>query len=234
MYSIDYQIHDSFLLSNFINSNSNFAVKADVRYISMHTLAQTTQNLALALVLSKQLHNIEYCQKNVSADIPSEDLEDITYNFEGFIRNAFFINFFVYVENHIRQLAMYFETKPESINTTSILNTFKNLTTKTQTPISLSDRDTDLFEYYCFLRNTMHNGGFQTKGDKKIEIVDTESIYGSQKFELELGTNAPNKISMKQQIILHEQVAKILLKINTQIPVTDFIEHRFTATGFLK
>lgn len=227
-------IRDVFRLSNFIDSNSNFANKADVRYITLHALAQTAQNFAFALVLSQQLRDVEFCQKNISNDIFTEDLPNINYNFEGFLRNAFFINFFVYVENHIRQLASHFESKPKEINVISIAQVFKNLTTKGKSTISLSKHDVDVFEYYCFLRNTMHNAGFQTQESKKIEIIDAKSIFGSQKFKMELGKNTPNKFLMKEQIVLHEQIIKILLKIDSQIPIAEFIEHRFTVTGFLK
>lgn len=231
---IDNHIRDVFRISNFIDSNSNLVNKADVRYITLHALAQTAQNFGFALALSKQLHNVEFCQKNISNDIFAEDLPNINYNFKGFLRNAFFINFFVYVENHIRQLATHFESKPKEINVISIVQAFKKLTTERKTPISLSEHDVEVFEYYCYLRNTMHNAGFQTQDSTKIEIVDAESIFGPQKFEMELGENAPNKFLMKEQFVLHEQIVKILLKINAQISIADFIEHRFTATGFLK
>ena len=228
------QIHDVFRLSNFINSNSNLANKADVRYITLHALSQTTQNFGFALILSRQLQNVEFCQKNISTDIFAEDLPSITYNFNGFLRNAFFINFFVYVENHIRQLASYFETNSKEINVISIVQTFKKLTFEGKPPICLSERDVDIFEYYCFLRNTMHNAGFQTQESKKIEIIDDESIFGPQKFEMELGENSPTRFIMNEQIVLLEQIAKNVIKINTKISISDFIEHRFTATGFLK
>ena len=231
---LENHIRDTFRLSNFINFNCNLTNKADVRYITLHALSQTSQNFGFALILSRQLQNVEFCQKNVSTDIFAEDIPNITYNFKGFLRNAFFINFFVYVENHIRQLATHFETKPKEINVISIVQTFKKLTIEGKTPISLSERDVYVFEYYCFLRNTMHNAGFQTQENKKIEIIDNESIFGPQKFEMELDENSPNQFIMNEQFVLHEQIAKILMKINAKIPITDFIEHRFTATGFLK
>ena len=231
---IDNNIRYIIRLSNFINSNSNSANKADIRYVSLHTLAQTAQNFGLSLLLSRKLHNVEFCQENISTDIFDDDLPNIIYNLEGFLHNSFFINFFVHIENHIRQLAIHFENKPKEINVFSIVQSLKKLSKDEKTLISLTEHEIEIFQYYCYLRNTMHNAGFQTQQSNKIRIVDSESIFGHQDFIMEIKQSTQVEFSLREQLVLHEQIVKIIIKINMQIPIEDFIEHRFTTIGFYK
>ncbi|MBC7439605.1 MAG: hypothetical protein H7250_06450 [Flavobacterium sp.] len=100
-------LHGAFL--NFINEKDTFENLNDFRTVSIHSLAQTTQIYLFSLFLNKELENIEYVKKNISQTINQEHLETINYIYDGFLKNAFFINSFVYKENHIRQIALHYE-----------------------------------------------------------------------------------------------------------------------------
>ncbi|WP_143071102.1 hypothetical protein [Flavobacterium xueshanense] len=122
-------------------------IKEDVRSITTHTLAQTAQNFWFSLILSENLFDISYCKSNFSFEIEISDLSTIIYNYDGFIKNAFFLNSFIYVENHIRQIALKYENPNNIINVTSITKTFLNLmnTNKTSLFSSLNENDFKLF-----------------------------------------------------------------------------------------
>lgn len=219
---------------NFINEKDTFEKLDDIRSISIHSLAQTTQSYLFSLILNKELENIEYVKKNISKTINQEHLETINYIYEGFLKNAFFINLFVYVENHIRQIALHYEKSVKDINATSITLTFKNLRdlNKVTHFKGLDDNDEELFTFYCYIRNTMHNVGFQTESDKSITIMDESSIFKFKKTEIKLIQNSPNNLTFEELLILQEQVIKLILKINSLIPQSDFIKHKFSDIGF--
>ena len=221
-------------LVNYISSNDIFENKEDVRSITTHTLAQTAQNFWFSLILSENLFDISYCKSNFSFEIEISDLSTIIYNYDGFIKNAFFLNSFIYVENHIRQIALKYENPNNLINVTSITKTFRNLmnTNKTSLFSSLNENDFKLFEFYCFMRNTMHNAGFQTQENQSIEIFDIYSIINKDRIVIKLSKDSSNDLNFQDQLLLQEQIIKLIFKINLLIPVNDFIKHRFSDLGF--
>ena len=221
-------------LVNYISSNDIFENKEDVRSITTHTLAQTAQNFWFSLILSENLFDISYCKSNFSFEIEISDLSTIIYNYDGFIKNAFFLNSFIYLENHIRQIALKYENPNNIINVTSITKTFRNLmnTNKTSLFSSLNENDFKLFEFYCFMRNTMHNAGFQTQENQSIEIFDIYSIINKDRIVIKLSKDSSNDLNFQDQLLLQEQIIKLIFKINLLIPVNDFIKHRFSDLGF--
>ena len=223
---------DAFL--NFINEKDTFENLEDIRSISIHSLAHTTQSYLFSLFLNKELQNIEYVKKNISQTINQEHLDTINYIYDGFLKNAFFINLFVFVENHIRQIALHYEKSLKDINVTSISLTFRNIRNLNKVTHfeSLDDKDEELFAFYCYIRNTMHNVGFQTESDKSIIITDKNSIFKFKKTEIKLLQNSPNNITFEDLLILQEQIIKLILKVNSLIPKSDFIKHKFTDLGF--
>lgn len=221
-------------LINYIGINETFENQDDIRSISVHALYQVTQSFLYTFILSTQIEDIKYCKNNFSDNINSEHIPILLENYHGFIINAFFINSFVHVENHIRQIGLHYEEKAEEINETSITKTFRNLMNKNKTDLfqNITENDFKLFEFYCFVRNTMHNAGFHTKPDKIIIIEDKNSIINISKIEIILKENTANSISLNNLLVIQEQITKLVLKINTLIPKTDLIKHRFSDIGF--
>lgn len=221
-------------LLNYISENDSFENREDVRSITIHTLAQTTQNFWFSLILSKNLLDISFCKSHFSDQIETNDLATISYNFDGFIKNAFFTNSFVYIENHIRQIALNYESENNVINIISITNTFRNLMNQNKISIfnSLDENDFKLFEFFCFMRNTMHNAGFQTKDNQSIEIFDSNSVINQSRVTISLSKDSANDLTFDNQLLLQEQIIKLVLKINSAIPENDFIKHRFSDIGF--
>lgn len=187
-----------------------------------------------ALILSEKLLDISFCKSHFSDQIEINDLSTISYNFDGFIKNAFFTNSFVYTENHIRQIALHYESLNNIINVTSITSTFKNLMNQNKISIfnSLDENDFKLFEFFCFIRNTMHNAGFQTKENQSIEIFDSNSVINKDRITISLSKDSANDLTFNNQLLLQEQIIKLILKVNSVIPGNDFIKHRFSDIGF--
>ena len=159
------------------------------------------------------------------------------YNFGGYQTNALLINLFVYIENHIRQIATHYETDSLTLNVNSITNTFKNIINRDKLELfanDISNEDLKLYEFFCYLRNTMHNGGFHSHPNISLNLTDSESIFGNTTKSITLEQNQPNRISFEKQWILYEQIVKLVIKLNSIIPQTDFIEHRFIQSGFNK
>lgn len=219
---------------NYITSKDTFENQDDIRSITLHAFYQVTQSFLYSYILSTNIEDINYCKNNFSTDVDSEDLPTLLHNYHSFIVNAFFINSFVHVENHIRQIGLYYENKIEDINETSITKTFRNLMNKNKTIHfqKISEDDFKLFEFYCFIRNTMHNVGFHTQHDKKIIIEDKNSILNRNRIEIELIENSSNSISFDTIFFIQEQITKLVLKINSLIPKSDIIKHRFSDIGF--
>jgi hypothetical protein len=216
------------------NDHSN---RKDIRDVSTHILTLTIQNYLITLILSRNLSNLDYLKNNIYEGYEKEDIADLEYNFGGYQTNALLINLFVYIENHIRQIAIHYETDLQTLNVNSITNTFKNIINKDKLELfanDISNEDLKLFEFFCYVRNTMHNGGFHSHPDTGISINDSESIFGNTTKIITLKHNQPNRISFKKQWILYEQVIKLIIKLNSIIPQTDYIEHRFIQTGFNK
>lgn len=231
---IESRIQEVSKLTGILSENDTFNNRQDVRSITIHTLAQTSQNYMFSLLFSKEFMNLKYLKENFSSEIEPQDQPDMLYNFDGYVKNGFFINFFVYVENHIRQIATHYEINKGDLNVTSITKTFKNITDVNKIDLfkTITKSDIELFEFYCYLRNTMHNGGFHTHSNKSISINDEHSRFDTNEVTLRLIENSPNRTGFKDQLLVHEQISKLLLKINALIPTNDFIEHRFTNTGF--
>lgn len=211
--------------------------RQDIRYVSTHILGLTIQNYLITLILSRNLSNIDYLKNNVYEGYEKEDIPDLEFNFGGYQTNALLINLFVYIENHIRQIAIHYESDSNNLNVISITNTFKNIINRNKMVLfadNISRDDLKLFEFFCYTRNTMHNGGFHSHPDTSISITDSESIFGDGVKTVSLEQNKPNRISFEKQWILYEQIIKLMQKINSLIPHTDFIEHRFVQTGFNK
>jgi hypothetical protein len=221
-------------LINFIGIVDKHQNQYDVRSITIHSLFQVTQSFLFSKILAKEISDIEYCKENFSTDIQTDDLEVLQYNYDGFISNAFFINYFVHIENHIRQVAMNYENNPKEINVSSITQTFKNLMNINKTNVfqQISHIDYELFEFYCFMRNTMHNVGFQTREAKTLILDDRDSVVYSLPLEIKLEENVPASVSSEKSLLISEQILKLILKINSLIPESDFIKHRFSDIGF--
>lgn len=232
MIALEEKIHKVGILLNFVKEKDVFKNQDDIRSITIHSLSQTTQSYYFSLLLNKELENIEYVKKHISEDLKSEDLKILNYTYDGFLKNAFFNNSFVHLENHIRQIALNYEIVKNTLNNQSLTQTFKNLRTKIIFFSDLNDEDEKLFEFNCYVRNTMHNVGFQTKEDKNIILINNNSIYEYNEIELKLLQNTQNDISFEQQLILQEQIIKLLEKINFLIPKDDFIKHKFSDLGF--
>lgn len=221
-------------LINLIGSQDTYRNQDDIRSITIHSLFQVTQSFLLSKILATKLADIKYCKENISTDIENDDLETLQFNFDGFSNSAFFINYFVHIENHIRQLAMNYENLQRKINVTSITKTFRNLmdTNKVTLFQEITERDYQLFEFYCFIRNTMHNVGFQTKETKSITVLDENSVLDKSAVEIRLDENMPASVSSEKILLINEQIFKLILKINSLIPESDFIKHRFSDIGF--
>ncbi|MEO9514098.1 MAG: hypothetical protein ABJN84_03195 [Flavobacteriaceae bacterium] len=216
------------------NDHSN---RKDIRYVSTHIFALTIQNYLITLILSRNLSNLDYLKNNIYEGYEEEDIADLEYNFGGYQTNALLINLFVYLENHIRQIANHYETDSRTLNVNSITNTFKNIINRDKLELfanHITNEDLKLFEFFCYVRNTMHNGGFHSHPDASINITDSESIFGNTTKSITLEQNQPNRISFEKQWILYEQIVKLVIKLNSIIPQTEFIEHRFVQTGFNK
>jgi len=220
-------------LLNFINSQNNFPDYEDIRNITVDAFAQNTQNYLIALNLANNLNNIEFIQNEISDQFVEHDLEIINFNFDGFIKDAFFVKSFILFENHIRQIALFYELTPNTLNVQSINTTIKNITGQNKISfINISESEIEILLFYCYLRNTMHNIGFQTQADKQINLNDVNSVISNENHTLKLTQNSANEITFTEFILLIEQVFKILIKIDSQLPKTDKIEHKLNTIGY--
>lgn len=209
----------------------------DIRSVTTHILTLTIQNYLITLILSRNLSNLDYLKNNIYEGYEEEDIADLEYNFGGYQTNALLINLFVYIENHIRQIAKYYETATQTLNVYSITSTFKNIINRDKLELfadDIANEDLKLFEFFCYVRNTMHNGGFHTHPSTSISITDEQSIFGSQTKSIALTQNQPNRISFEKQWLLYEQIIKLVIKLNSIIPLIEFIEHQFVQIGFNK
>ena len=209
----------------------------DIRSVTPHILALTIQNYLIALILSRNLSSLEYLKSSIYEGYEEEDITDLEFNFSGYQTNALLINLFVYVENHVRQIAKHYESPNQKLNVTSITNTFRNIINRDKLELFANDltrEDLELFEFFCYVRNTMHNGGFHTHPDTRIIISDESSIFGTGEKLISLEQNQPNRISFDKQWLIYEQIIKLLTKINAIIPKTEHIEHQFVQLGFNK
>lgn len=227
------KIDSSGNLLNFINSQNTFTDKEDIRNLTIDAFAQNTQNFFIALDLAKNLEKIHFVNTEISDQFIEDDLQIVNYNFDGFIKDAFFVKSFILFENHIRQIASFYELTPNNLNVQSINATIKNVTDNSKLAfINISQPEIDILLFFCYLRNTMHNIGFQTQTDKQITLNDSSSVISTDSHTLELKQNGANVITFTEFILLIEQVFKILVKIDSQLPLTDKIEHRLNTIGY--
>lgn len=219
---------------SFVQSKDTFQNQDDIRSITTYSFYQISESFLISLLLSKHISDIDYCKENINPNIRHSDISTLKYAFDGFIKDSFFIKLFVSVENHIRQISEFYESPNNKINVTSIGTTFKNLTDINKTSLfsSITNEEKELFEFYCYLRNTIHNFGFQTKSDKLLKVDDHYSIIESNEVFIDLTLNSVNNLTFKKQVLIQEQIFKLIKKIDSLIPESDFIEHRLVAVGF--
>jgi hypothetical protein len=211
--------------------------RKDIRSVTPHILALTIQNYLITLILSRNLSNLGYLKANIYEGYEEDDLSDLEYNFDGYQSNAVFINLFIHIEIHIRQIAIHYETPKQKLNHTSITKTFNNIINMFKLNVSdndITDADVELFKFFCFLRNTMHNGGFHIHPDKTIIVSDKSSIFGTGKKSISLKKNQPNRCSFEEQLLIYEQIIKLIKKINSLIQEDEHIEHQIVHLGFNK
>ena len=221
-------------LITYIQSKDSHKNLDDIRSVTAFSFYQNTEIFLVALILSENVSDFNYCKQKINQDLAKEDLEIFDFTFDGFIKDAFFIKIFILVENHIKQIAELYETPASKISDESIAKTFNNLLDQNKTELfaNLTNRDKELFEFYCFLRNTIHNIGFQLKGTKSLQIKDSESVINQNEVIIDLIKNSANSLDFEKLILFKEQIIKLIFKMNDLLPPNDFIEHRLVSIGF--
>lgn len=207
----------------------------DIRSVSIHMLFKQIENFNIAVLLSEKLNDIELLKSQISISIEEKHIPDILFNYEGFIKDALFIKCFLAVENHINQIANFYEkTKGDIKHESSVLITFNNLIKieKCNMFSDLSNYDIELFGFFVYLRNTIHNIGYQTKSSKSVTINDNDSVINKNEIKLNLEFDQFNNIDTTSLLLLIEQIIKLVNKINSKIPIQDYIEHILVKSGF--
>ncbi|MDC8105005.1 hypothetical protein MTQ00_10680 [Chryseobacterium sp. B21-037] len=212
-------------LLDYSYSNNNYADQDDIRSITMDAIAQSTQNYLIALKLSEHLNDIGYINAKIWEGFAEDDLEIIDHNFNGFIKDAFYNALFIAIETNFRAVAKHFEARTDTINKTSIKTTIENLLSMITFFTGVTTYEKDVIFYFFYLRNTMHNFGIHTKPNHSLEIDDKTSLIDQSKVKLELIQNQTNNITTKEQLLLIEQVLKVIIRFNSLIPTTEKIEH---------
>lgn len=221
-------------LITYIQSKDSHTDQDDIRSVTTYSFYQNCESFLIALTLSENISDINYCKQKINPEIETEDLEILEFAFDGFIKDSFFIKIFILVENHIKQIAEFYESPTNKIKVKSIKTTFENLLDPNKTVIfsNLTNSDKELFEFYCFLRNTIHNIGFQLKETKQLKINDVESVINQSEVIIDLSQNSANSLNFEKLILLNEQIIKLIFKMNDLLPENDFIEHRLVSIGF--
>lgn len=212
-------------LLNFASSNNNHGDLEDVRNITMDAIASSIQNYLIALKLSTHLSDIKYLQENIWEGFVENDLVDLDHNFNGFIKDAFYNALFISIETNFRAIAKHFEARANTINKTSIKETFEKLLSMISFFAGITAYERDVIIYFFYLRNTMHNFGIHTKPNHSLEIGDNTSVINKSKVKLELIQNQPNNITGKEQLLLIEQVIKVIIRFNSLIPTAERVKH---------
>ena len=219
-----------------INDADYFSNIEDIRNVTHYSLYQHTENFLFGLFQSEDFFELTKFREIIDTESDLQDVEIKKYNYDGFLKDGYFTKYFVSIETHIRQIASFYERSVGNINTISIKKTFGNLTDTNKTTLftSLNNQDKDTFNFFCYLRNTMHNIGFQSdnNSDQTLIIHDTESEIETERTELKLERGKPNNIDLKKLLLLNEQIFKLMQKIDNLIPETDFIKHKLVDTGF--
>lgn len=221
----------------YVESQNTYKNMDDIRNVTISAIYKQIENLHISTILSQQLTDINFLKKNISNEIEQDYVADIKYNFEGFMKDAFFIRFFMIVENHINQIVEFYEKSNEKTKyDTAISKTFEKLTNPESKNffINLSESEKTLFEFYCYVRNTIHKIGFQSKDNKSLVIYDKNSIIQKSEIKIELIKGASNNLSMKSILLIKEQIFNLLIKINSKLPKEDFIEHILVQNGYNK
>lgn len=219
-------------LLNFASTNNNHSDLEDIRSITLDTIAQGIQNYLIALKLSEHLNDINYVKEKIWKDFVKDDLKVVNYNFNGYIKDAFFNSLFISVESNFRTVAKHFEATEGQINNTSIKTTFTNLLSIISFFTSITSYEKDVITYFLYLRNTVHNFGIHTKPSYTLEIEDATSVINQSKVKLELIQNKTNNISSENLYLLFEQVMKAVIKFNSLIPSTENIKHPLVDFGY--
>ncbi|MCZ8089039.1 hypothetical protein [Flavobacterium sp.] len=217
------------------NSLDTFSNIDDIRSITINAIFKQIENLYFSVILSKNLNDIEFLKKNISEKIEENYINDIIINYEGFIKDAFFMKFFMIVENHINQIAEFYENSNNKIKDfSSIQNTFENLTTPKKCSLftEISQKEKELFKFYCYLRNTNHKLGFQSKSNKELIIKDESSVINIYETKINLLKDCPNNLNTNSLLLIKEQILKLIIKINSKIPEQDYIEHILVHAGY--
>ena len=219
-----------------INDVDYFPNQEDIRNITHYSLYQHTENYLFGMLQSEEFFELTNFREKIDSKSNSEDIEIKKFNYDGFLKDGYFTKYFVSVETHIRHIASFYESSAGNIDVISIKKTFENLTNTKQSTLftSLSSQDKDTFNFFCYLRNTMHNIGFQNdnNSDQTLIIHDKESKIETNQTELKLKTGKPNNIDLIKLLLLNEQIFKLIQKINSLIPETDFIKHKLVDIGF--
>ncbi len=219
---------------HFLQSNDDYNNINDIRSVTTYSFYQISESFLISLILSRHISDIEYCKENISQNIKTSDLEILKYAYDGFVKDSFFIKLFVLTENHIRQIAQFYESSTNKIDVIPISGTFNNLMDSNKISLftSITEKEKKLFQFYCYLRNTMHNIGFQSQSTKQLKILDSNSVVNSNEIIIDLTENSANSLSFEKLVLLQEQIFKLILKINSLIPENDFIEHKLVLSGF--
>ncbi|SMO97119.1 hypothetical protein SAMN06265171_1202 [Chryseobacterium rhizoplanae] len=235
MKELNEKIQLAIKLLGLVTENTSYSDKEDIRSITIDSIAETLQSFYISLLLSKELHNIEYINSKISPQFKESDLDDIQFNFEGLVKDALFTKFFICIESNLRSIARHFEAAKGNIEKTSIKATFENLfdVNKTDFFTSIKSNDKDVILFFFYLRNTMHNFGIHSDSNPNqiIQIEDTSSVIDRSKVTLELIQNQTNNIIYKDLLLLFEQVIKIIIRLNSLIPSTEKIKHPLADFG---
>lgn len=223
-------------LINEINGVEYFSKEEDIRNVTHYLLYQNTENFLFGLLQSENFFKLDNFRAHIDSEFNSDDVEIKKWNYDGFLKDAFFIKNFVSIESYIRHIASFYESLRGGINDLALKKTFKNLTNQNKTDLftSLNTQDENVFNFFCYLRNTMHNIGFQSDNNQNQTLIihDLNSQIETNQTELLLETGKPNNINLNKLLLLNEQIFKLMTKINSLIPQTDFIKHKLVETGF--
>ncbi len=217
----------------YVKLKNSFSNKLDIRSATLQSLEIRSYTYLLTLLMTKENESIDYTSKLPDHLKLDDILHPLSNRYQRFIADSYFIKLFASTENHIRQIAEHYESNENQLNVPSISKTFRNLVNPKKLGLfsSISQEDIDLFTFYCYLRNTIHHMGLQIKSTQKISIRDPESVVITDNVDYELQHNSRNEIPFEHVFLLQEQVIKLLLKMNTLLPVQDYIEHRLIQIG---
>jgi len=208
-------------LLNFVHDTNTIKNLFDARNITISIIAVNVENFFIALKLSDSLLDVKYCKANFTDELEVKHLETLNFNYHGFIRDGFFNSIFIVIENHFRQLAEHYQVRESD----SIKLVFKRLS-ENMIFESITEQEKKVFYFMCYLRNTMHNIGLQTKDNSYLDIHDANSIFENQKITLSLTKDSFNSINFDGFMLLIEQVIKLVIRINQLMPQDDIITHR--------